>query len=240
MAKQNEQMATHPRLRNVGVRRVMVRDLVDHELNYREHPHGQREAFSATVRELGWYGYPDVYEQPDGTLKLIDGHLRKEELIASCGEDAEIDVNVTDMTDEEARKAILTHDPLSALAELDGEALGQLIAETDFDSAALRRMVDDLRLSVPEEDDIAALLSGEPTGDVDVDKMELQPEEHYDFILILADNVNDWNRLVRLFDLPHVQSGRTHKRIGIARAVRAEKVLGMIDEKQTDDSDTDA
>ena len=219
-----------PRNRNRGIRTVRVVDLVEHELNYREHPAEQRDMLTATVREIGWYGYPDVYEQADGTLKLIDGHLRKSKLLEDYGADAEIEVNVTDMSDEDARKAILTHDPLASFATMNGATLDALIEQTEFDSASLRKMVDDLLASCEAVDTEAEYTgtNGQP-GDVNVEDMELQPEEHYDFILVLADNVNDWNRLVALFNLPHVQLSRTHRRIGMARAVKASRVLELID-----------
>jgi len=60
----------------------------------------------------------------------------------------------------------------------------------------------------------------------------LQPEEHYDYVLVLADNVNDWNRLVTLLDLPDAKLSRTHRRLGMARATTAKKILELIEDEQ--------
>jgi hypothetical protein len=49
---------------------------------------------------------------PDGRLKLIDGHLRRD-----LDPDMEVDVEILDVTDAEARALLLSIDPLAALAE---------------------------------------------------------------------------------------------------------------------------
>jgi hypothetical protein len=220
-----------PKTRNTGIRVLRVADIEDHHLNFRTHPNSQREALAGAIAEIGWYGYPDCYIADNGKVRLIDGHLRREHLIAKYGPEATIEVNITDFDEIEARKAMLTHDPLSALAETNGAKLEELMSDVSIESASLRRMLDDLALGAPNLEDVDTIgLSdeGQP-GDVNVQDMELQPEEHYDFILVLADNVNDWNRLVSLLELPHVKLSRTHRRIGMARAVRASKILEMID-----------
>jgi hypothetical protein len=61
-----------------GHRRVRARDLVPHELNFREHPELQRGALQALYREVGFARSLLAYELPDGRLKLLDGHLRRE------------------------------------------------------------------------------------------------------------------------------------------------------------------
>ncbi len=51
-------------------------------------------------------------EPPDGRLKLIDGHLRRD-----LTPDMEVEVEILDVTEEEARTLLLSIDPLAALAE---------------------------------------------------------------------------------------------------------------------------
>jgi ATPase subunit of ABC transporter with duplicated ATPase domains len=58
---------------------------------------------------------------PDGRLKLIDGHLRQSQL----DPDTEVDVEVLDVNDDEARQLTLSLDPLAALAAYDDAALDQ-------------------------------------------------------------------------------------------------------------------
>jgi hypothetical protein len=92
-------------------RRVRAGDLVPHELNYRSHPELQRAALPALYREVGFARSLLAYELPDGRLKLIDGHLRRD-----LDPDMEVDVEVLDVSEEEARTLLLSIDPLAELA----------------------------------------------------------------------------------------------------------------------------
>ncbi len=53
-----------------------------------------------------------AYELPDGRLKLLDGHLRRD-----IDPEMEVEVEILDVNDEEARTLLLSIDPLPALAE---------------------------------------------------------------------------------------------------------------------------
>src|SRR5256714_13154051 len=89
-----------------GHRRVRAGDLVPHEWNYRLHPDGQREALWALYQEVGFARSLLAYELPDGRLKLIDGHLRRE-----MDPDMEVEVEVLDVSEKEARELLLSIDP---------------------------------------------------------------------------------------------------------------------------------
>jgi hypothetical protein len=93
-------------------RRVRAGDLLPHEWNFRLHPELQRAALQALYREVGFARSLLAYELPDGRLKLLDGHLRRE-----MDPDMEVDVEVLDVTDDEARTLLLSIDPLAALAD---------------------------------------------------------------------------------------------------------------------------
>src|SRR3954454_22175030 len=92
--------------------RVRAGDLVPHEFNFRTHPEGQRAALAALYREVGFARSLLAYELPDGRLKLIDGHLRRD-----MDPDMEVAVEVLDVSDDEARTLLLSIDPLAELAE---------------------------------------------------------------------------------------------------------------------------
>lgn len=124
-------------VRNRIVRHVRVRagDLVPHEHNARAHPDVQKRALLALYAEVGFARSLLAYELPDGRLKLIDGHLRQRldpEMI--------VEVEVLDVGDEEARKLLLSIDPLAALAEYDAGRLDELRALTRSDSDALTNL----------------------------------------------------------------------------------------------------
>jgi hypothetical protein len=114
----------HPiRNRIKGHRRVRAGELVPHEFNFRLHPEHQRAALEALYNEVGFARSLLAYELPDGRLKLIDGHLRRD-----MDPDMEVDVEILDVNDDEARALLLSIDPLAALA-VTQEQLHQRLLE---------------------------------------------------------------------------------------------------------------
>src|SRR5215469_18937044 len=101
---------TAVRNRIKGHRRVRASDLVPHELNPRLHTEAQRAALAALYAEIGFARSLLAYELPEGRLKLIDGHLRQD-----LTPDMEVDVEVLDVNDAEARALLLSIDPLAQL-----------------------------------------------------------------------------------------------------------------------------
>src|SRR6266852_1890706 len=116
-------LTTHrPRNRIKAHRKVRAGDLVPHEWNFRAHPEAQRAVLAGIYHEVGFARSLLAYELPDGRLKLIDGHLRRD-----IDPDMEVDVEVLDVTEEEARKLLLTIDPLAALAEQQDQLRQRLL-----------------------------------------------------------------------------------------------------------------
>jgi len=113
-------------------RRVRAGDLVPHELNFRLHPESQRLALEALYREVGFARSLLAYELPDGRLKLLDGHLRRD-----MDPDMLVDVEVLDVNDDEARALLLSIDPLAALAQTQSQLHDRLLELTATDSADL-------------------------------------------------------------------------------------------------------
>jgi hypothetical protein len=124
---------TPVRNRIKGHRRVRAGDLVPHELNPRLHPEAQRQALAALYHEVGFARSLLAYELPDGRLKLIDGHLRQQ-----MDPDMEVDVEILDVNDAEARALLLSIDPLAQLAGHDLAVLERLrgLAQTSSDALA--------------------------------------------------------------------------------------------------------
>jgi hypothetical protein len=124
-------------LRNRIVAHVEVRagDLVPHPLNFRRHPQHQRAALADSLQEVGFARSLLGYRLPDGRIQLIDGHLR-----AEYDPDALVTVELVDVSEEEARKLLLTLDPLAALAETDARAAAELARVVETDSALLANL----------------------------------------------------------------------------------------------------
>jgi hypothetical protein len=117
-------------------RRVKARLLQPHPRNWRTHPRAQQNALRALLAEVGYAGALVARELPDGSLQLIDGHLR-----AETTPDQLVPVVVLDVTEAEANKLLAFFDPLSALAGRDEERAAALAAEVQTESPELQAML---------------------------------------------------------------------------------------------------
>ena len=89
-------------------------------------PRGRRRPpCRPSTDEVGFARSLLAYELPDGRLKLIDGHLRRD-----LDPDMEVDVEVLDVNDDEARALLLSIDPLAALAETQAQLHDRLLELT--------------------------------------------------------------------------------------------------------------
>jgi DNA modification methylase len=149
------------------LRRVRAGDLKPHPKNWRHHPDAQRNALRGLLAEIGYADTLLTRELPDGSLQLIDGHLR-----AETTPDSLVPVLVTDLTEEEAEKVLLTLDPLAAMATANKDNLQHLMATLKFDShdvtAMLEQMANDFKV------DLAALTN---QGQIDPDQIPEPPDE---------------------------------------------------------------
>ena len=125
------------------LRRVPAAELVPNAKNWRTHPVAQRDALRGVLAEVGYADALLVRELPDGRLELIDGHLR-----AETTPEMQVPVLVLDVDEQEARKILLTHDPVASLAGADRDQLRELISESDFESPQVVEMLDRLEQDV--------------------------------------------------------------------------------------------
>lgn len=128
------------------LRRVRAGDLKPHPKNWRTHPRFQQDVWRGVLNEVGMADALLVRELPDGSLQLIDGHLR-----AGATPSATLPVLVLDLDDAEAEKVLLTHDPLGSLASIDDARLSTLLAEVETDCEAIREMLGKLGREIHDE-----------------------------------------------------------------------------------------
>lgn len=121
------------------LRHVRAGDLRPHPKNWRKHPEAQQNALRGILAEVGFVDALMVRELPDGSLQIVDGHLR-----AETTPDAQVPVLVVDLNDEEAEKVLATFDPLAAMAEPDEAQLEALLKGIETESEALAALLDDL------------------------------------------------------------------------------------------------
>jgi hypothetical protein len=121
------------------LRRVRAAELRPNPRNWRLHPPEQQEALRGVLAEVGYADALLARELADGTLMLIDGHLRAETTPNSI-----VPVLVLDVDEAEADKILLTHDPLAGMATASDEHLRELLAEVRTESAAVRGLFESL------------------------------------------------------------------------------------------------
>ena len=125
-------------------RRVKASQLRPHPKNWRTHPSAQQDALRGVLAEVGYADALLARELPDGTLMLIDGHLR-----AETTPDSVVPVLVLDVDEAEADKILLTHDPLAGMATVSEEHLHSLLADVQTESAAVRGLFETLANEKP-------------------------------------------------------------------------------------------
>ena len=148
--RETQEMKVRDRVKEL--RRVRAGDLVPNPKNWRTHPASQGDALKGILAEVGYADALLARELPDGSLMLVDGHLR-----AETTPDLIVPVLILDVNEAEADKLLLSLDPLSALAEANKDALDSLLREVDTGSEALSQMFADLAqaegITPPDEDD---------------------------------------------------------------------------------------
>jgi len=127
--------------RIIDFRRVSANLLLPNPKNWRVHNNRQRNILKGVLAEIGYADALLVRKLPDGTLQLLDGHLR-----AETTPNQQVPVLVLDLNDTEADKLLATLDPLAALAETDQTMLDDLLAQIETENVAvqefLRNMTD--------------------------------------------------------------------------------------------------
>lgn len=214
-----KQPVTPARFRDriVALRRIPASTLLDNPDNWRRHPDEQVAAMTSMLERIGITGALVAREKPDGTLLILDGHLRK----GIVGDEL-VPVLITDLNDAEAALMLATFDPLSDLAMMDAEALKALLEQTgdaDDEDAFLRKLFAQVNNELATEI--------ETTGGKQkvVEGMALEPHEHYDYLVVMAQTSHEWNVLC---DRLGLKPEKRRARMGTCRAIRATRLLERI------------
>jgi hypothetical protein len=138
------------------LRIVPASELLPNPKNWRTHPDAQKNALRGILAEVGMADACLARELPDGSLMLIDGHLRAETVA-----DAKVPVLILDVTEAEADKILATLDPLAAMADSDAAKLDELLRNVDTGSEALQQMM----AATAAQAGLYDTLGGDPTDE---------------------------------------------------------------------------
>lgn len=115
---------------------VEAKQLRPNPKNWRTHPKAQQDALRGVLAEVGIADAVLARQLSDGSLMLIDGHLRAETM-----PDQKIPVLVLDVNEAEADKLLATLDPLAAMADSNSEQLEELLRNVETGNEALQAMI---------------------------------------------------------------------------------------------------
>lgn len=208
-------------------RRVPSGELQDNDRNWRVHPYAQTKALEEILERVGIAGALTAYhsDRNGGRLTLIDGHARR-------GHQAEWPTLILDVSDEEADLLLLTLDPLAGMAEPDGEALLLLLGEATGGTPALEDLLHGLAAGADVDGDVDAAEDADLAGPPE---MELQVFEHYDYVVFLFRDVQDWRSAAELLGLEReaftLRDGAT-KKIGLGRVVDGRRLLALLKKRR--------
>jgi hypothetical protein len=170
-------------------RRVPASSLRPAPDNWRTHPQIQRDALRGLLAKIGYAGATLCRELEGGSLEIIDGHLRAEEM-----GDREVPVLVTDLDEEEAKKLLATFDPLGAMAQADAAKLDALLQQVSTTDGAVAAMLSQLADAAGTKDVRLDGRTGETAGECEYPLTPV-PGEKYDYVLIFCDNESDYANL---------------------------------------------
>ena len=201
------------------LRLVAAKDLHPDPRNARRHGAWQRSLLKAMQDEVGIVAAVLAREAEDGKLILVDGHMRQEE----AEPDELLPTLIVDLTEEEAGKVLLTHDPIAALADIDAGQTRALAEAFDTQNANLRKFLQETEEENEEEEDDEG--DGDGDNEHDIANMELEPHEHYDYLVVLCSNTHEWNVLCDKLKLEPV---KRRKRMGTGRAIHAAQLFELL------------
>jgi len=154
--------------RIVGYDNVEPNQLLANPYNFRIHSATQQRALTGSMETLGWVQDVIVNKR---TGHIVDGHLRVS--LALRTDQPIVPVKYVDLTEEEEAQALLSLDPISAMAGEDAAKIDELlqIVQTDnsdvldFLSSMATQHGLDVDQEVEGEDEFAVFEEGDLTED---------------------------------------------------------------------------
>ena len=116
-----------------------VDQLLANPANWRLHPYNQQQALAGAIDDIGFIRSVTVNWT---TGCVLDGHLRVT-LAARSGVDS-LPVEYVELSEAEEAEALLTLDPIGAMAAADKTKLDELMRQVQSDDARVQQMIADL------------------------------------------------------------------------------------------------
>lgn len=191
------------------------KDLGKHPRNWRLHSESQKVAVREFIKEVGWAG---VLLYNKTTKRLLDGHLRH----GISDQNEEVPVLVGEWSEDQELKILAALDPLGAMATQDDKMFRELADLVNFDSHDLTMMVEE---RINQKGEAPGMKGAASDKDMAV-KLQLRPQEHYDYVIVLAQTYEEWATLCDLLGLELKPRGVS--KMGFGRGVRAQALINRL------------
>ena len=136
--------------RIIGHGEEQVDQLLANPLNFRLHPDNQQQALAGAIDDIGFIRSVTVNQR---TGRVVDGHLRVT-LAARSGVES-LPVEYVDLSEAEEAQALLSLDPIAAMAASDKAKLDELMRAVQSDDERVQAMISELavkeNLFIPDE-----------------------------------------------------------------------------------------
>jgi len=216
----------------VGNAEIDPKTLMPHPENWRLHGDTQTRTMDDVLAEVGWIQQVVVNKRSG---RIVDGHLRVK--LAIEREEPLVPVVYVDLSDEDEKKALLTLDPISGLADSDIEQFTSLVAGMETDSLWIRELMDTTGKKMLEQGDEESEENkngeGESESESNLPEMELQPFEGYDYIMLLFKSTQDFASACDKLEIQKVKV--THEggltKIGLGRVIDGARAIKMLSEE---------
>jgi len=125
--------------RIIGHGEERVDQLLANPLNFRLHPDNQQQALAGAIDDIGFIRSVTVNQR---TGRVVDGHLRVTVALRSGVES--LPVEYVDLDEAEEAQALISLDPIAAMADTDKEQLGLLLENIHSEDERVQAMLDEI------------------------------------------------------------------------------------------------
>ena len=125
--------------RIIGHGEEQVDQLLANPLNFRLHPDNQQQALAGAIDDIGFIRSVTVNQR---TGRVVDGHLRVT-LAARSGVE-KLPVEYVDLDESEEAQALLSLDPIAAMAASDKAKLDELMRAVQSDDERVQAMISEI------------------------------------------------------------------------------------------------
>nr|BDD44598.1 hypothetical protein 5 [Flavobacteriaceae bacterium] len=204
--------------------------LAENPANWRRHSPEQLQSLKDLLADpdVGWAG-ACLYNERTG--RLIDGHARKSVTDPSVP----VPVLVGDWSEEAEKKILATLDPLAVMAQGDAEAYASLVENIQAESLWVRDLLHNTQAGLNREADTEPDDQDDEPSAV-LPQMETQPFEHYDYVMLLFKNEQDFQQACEKFGIQKVSitypGGR--QKTGLGRCVDGARAIRLLEARRED------